>query len=129
MLDIQEHLLYMDFRGIVRLARHVLDTLDGLGAGCLGLEFLLLGERRIRSWPTNPDQPARGRPERPILTGTLANFFRRLDSPYMAVAGSSLGSAVIMGITAGRRPEPRPETEIRDRRPKPYLEPIWRGQG
>lgn len=126
MLEIQEHLLYMDFRGITRLARHVLNALDCLGARCVDLKLLLLGERRIQSWPTDPDRPARLRPDRPILTGTLSNFFRRLDSPFMAVAGSSLGSAVIMGITAGRRPEPRPETDILDRRPKPYLEPIWR---
>jgi hypothetical protein len=129
MLEIQEHLLYLDYRGVVRLARHVLNLLDRIGAEHLDLELLLLGERRIRSWPTDPSQPAPGRPERTILTGTLAHFFRRLDSPYMAVTGSSLGSAVLMGITSARRPEPRPEIAIVDQRPNRYLEPLWPGGG
>jgi hypothetical protein len=125
MLEIQEHLLYLDYRGVVQLARTVLNRLDRIGASRLDLELLLIGERVIRSWPTDPNRPAPGRPDRPVLTGTLSRFFRRLDSPYMAVTGSSLGSAVLMGITAGRSPEPRPETRISDRRPDRYLEPLW----
>jgi hypothetical protein len=125
MLEIHEHLLYLDYRGVIRLAGRVLDQLDRIGSGRLDLELLLIGERRIRSWPTDPNLPAPGRPEWPILTGTLAHFFRRLDSPYMVVTGSSFGSAVLMGITASRRPEPRPEISISDRRPNRYLEPLW----
>lgn len=125
MLEIQEHLLYLDYRGVVNVAGTVLNRLDRIGASRLDLELLLIGERAIRSWPVDPNRRAPGRPSRPILTGTLSRFFRRLDSPYMAVSGSSLGSAVLMGITSGRRPEPRPETRIPDRRPDRYLEPLW----
>ncbi len=124
MLAIQEHLLYLDYRGVTRLARRVLDRLDVIGAGRLDLELLLIGERRIDSWPTDPSKSARGRPDRTTLTGTLSGFFRRLDSRYMVVSTSSFGSAVLMGITAARKPEPRPVISIRTRRPDCYTEPL-----
>jgi hypothetical protein len=125
MLEVQEHLVYLDYRGVVNVARTVLNRLDRIGASRLDLELLLIRERVIRSWPIDSNRRAPGRPNRPILTGTLSRFFRRLDSPYMAVSGSSLGSAVLMGITSGRRPEPRPETRMPDRRPNRYLESLW----
>jgi hypothetical protein len=125
MLEIYEHLIYLDYRGVINVACTVLNRLDRIGASRLDLEFLLIGERIIRSWPVDPSQQAPGRPSRTILTGTLSRFFRRLDSPYMAVSGSSLGSAVLIGITAQRKPEPRPKTRIPDRRFNRYLEPLW----
>jgi hypothetical protein len=124
MYEIHENLLFLDYRGIVRLARVVLDRLDEIGAGRLGLELLLLGERRIDSWPTDPLRPGPGRPRRDILTGTLSRFFRDLDSPYMTVSGGGLGSAVLMGITSSRVPRPRPTVAITARRPDRWVDPL-----
>lgn len=123
MYEIHEHLLFLDYRGIVRLARVVLDRLDEIGAGRLGLELLLLGERRIESWPTDLSQPGPGRPRRTILTGTLSRFFRDLDSPYMTVSGGGLGSAVLMGMTSSRVPRPRSTVAITARCPNRWVDP------
>jgi hypothetical protein len=123
MYEIHDHLLFLDYRGIVRLARVVLDRLDEIGAGRLGLELLLLGERRIESWPTDLSQPGPGRPRRTILTGTLSRFFRDLDSPYMTVSGGGLGSAVLMGMTSSRVPRPRSTVAITARCPNRWVDP------
>jgi hypothetical protein len=124
MYELHEHLLFLDYRGIVRLARVVLDRLDEIGAGRLGLELLLLGERRIESWPTDPARPGPGRPRRTILTGTLSRFFRDLDSSYMTVSGGGLGSAVLMGMTSSRVPRPRPPVTITAQRSNRWLDPL-----
>jgi hypothetical protein len=124
MYEIHEHLLFLDYSGIARLARVVLDRLDAIGAGRLGLELLLLGERRIDSWPTDPSEPGPGRPRRTVLTGNLSRSFRQLDSPYMTVSGGGLGSAVLMGMTSSRRPQPRSPVAIAARRPDRWVEPL-----
>jgi hypothetical protein len=124
MLEIHEHLLYLDYQGVTRLARHVLDWLDAIGVVHLDLRLLVLPERPIRSWPTDRRKPAPGRPEREVLTGSLARLFRRIDSPYMTVSGSSLGSAVIAGVTASRQPAPRVATTVKGRPPNRYLDPM-----
>lgn len=120
--DIHEHLLEFDYRGVVRLAVHVLNFLDELGAGRLGLKLLLFGERKIGSWPIDPSVRAPGRPTRAIQPASLAEMFRRFDSPYMTITASNLGSPIVAGMTAGRRPAPRPPVSVEGRPPDPYLE-------
>jgi hypothetical protein len=123
-IDIHRHLLELDYPGIIRVAEGSLDFLDEVGSYRLGLKLLLLGEREIRSWPIDPSVKAPGRPSRPVFSpGWLANFFRRFDSPYMIVSGSSLGSGMIAGMTAGRKPQPRPKVTVRPK-PERYLEPL-----
>lgn len=123
MLDVHRHLLELDYRGVVRMAEYILNFLDELGSNRLGLKLLLLRERKINSWPIDPAKRAPGRPSRSMKSGWLANFFRRLDSPYMIVSPSSLGSGVIAGMTAGRKPKPRAEVTVRQK-PETYLEPV-----
>lgn len=112
---LHDHLVQLDYAGIARMAEHVLDWLDALGCR-LELKLLLLGERPIRSWSTDPGAPAAGRPERPILRGALVPLFRNVDSPFMIGTGSSMGSAVVAGITSGRRPTPRSRITLFARR-------------
>jgi hypothetical protein len=109
---IHEHLAQLDYRGIVRLAEHVLDWLDALGAAELNLKLLALGERQISSWPADATNPPPGAPNPAPQPGVLAHLFRSIDSPFMIVTNSSLGSSVAAGITAGRRPAPRPKVDI-----------------
>ncbi len=104
---IHRHLVELDSQGVVRLAEHVLDLLDALGAGQLDLSLLLLGERRIKSWSTDPALGALGAPNPHGSPGTMAAFFRQLDSPYMSVTASTMGSAVLAGLTSARKPQPR----------------------
>lgn len=118
--DLYEHLLELDYRGIVHVAVTVLNYLDDVGANRLGLKLLLLGERKIRSWPIDPSIAAPGRPKNPVQPASLADMFRRFDSPYMIVSASSLGSPILAGMTAGRRPSPRPPVVVQGRPPDPY---------
>jgi hypothetical protein len=39
-------------------------------------------------------------------------FFRRLDSPYMALTGSTMGSAVLAGMISARTPQPRERVTV-----------------
>jgi hypothetical protein len=105
-VELHRHLAELDFEGNLRFAAHLIDWLDGLGATQLDLQLLALGERRISTWKTDPAHPPRGAPSAAGSPGALADMFRRFDSPYMAVTNSSMGSAVLGGIMAGRRPEP-----------------------
>jgi hypothetical protein len=122
MLEIHRHLLELDYPGVVRLAEGTLDFLDEVGSHRLGLKLLLLGERKVSYWPIDPAKEAPGRPAGPVRPGWLANFFRRFDSPYMIVSGSSLASGLIAGMTAGRKPQPRSRVNVR-KKPERYLEP------
>jgi hypothetical protein len=121
-IDVHEHLLELDYQGIVNVAVGVLNFLDELGANRLGLKLLVLGERRIKSWPIDPSIRAPGRPSRPVQPASLASVFRRFDSPYMIISASNLGSGLVAGMTAGRRPSPRPPTEVKGRPPNRYTE-------
>jgi len=112
LFQIHEHLFELDYPGVVRLAEHVLDSLDELGATQLEVKLLLLGERKIASWPTDPSLAAPGAPDPAAMSGSLARLFRAVDSPFMIGAGSSLGSAVVAGITAGRQPKPRAKVNV-----------------
>jgi hypothetical protein len=116
---IHQHLIELDYKGIVRLAKHVLDFLDALGASQLDLPLLLIGERKINSWSTDPTRGAPGAPSPYGSPGAMATFFRRLDSPYMAVTGSTMGSAVLAGHTSARTPQPREPVAVTGR-------PGWR---
>lgn len=116
---IHRHLIELDYQGVVRLAEHVLDFLDALGAGQLDLPLLLLGERRIKSWSTDPAKGAPGAPSPYGSPGVMASFFRRLDSPYMTMTASTMGSAVLAGMTSGRTPQPRERVTVLGR-------PGWR---
>jgi hypothetical protein len=123
MFGIHRHLVELDYDGVVGLAVHVLDFLDAIGAGSPGLKMLVLGERRIGSWPVDPEAHAPGRPHGPFA-GSVAGMFRRFDSPYMAVSASSLGSAAVAGILAGRRPQPRGKAGVAGRAPRPWLNAV-----
>lgn len=120
--DVYEHLLELDYQGIVNVAVKVLNYLDEVGSNRLGLKLLLFGERQIRSWPTDPSIAVPGRPRNPIQPASLANIFRRFDSPYMITAASSLGSGIVAGMTAGRRPRPLQPVKVDGRPPNPYIE-------
>ena len=109
---IHQHLIELDYQGVVRLAEHVLDFLDALGAGQLDLALLLIGERKISSWSTDPALGAPGAPNPHRSPGAMAAFFRRLDSPYMSLTGSTMGSAILAGITCGRSPQPRERVTV-----------------
>jgi hypothetical protein len=122
MLDAHEHLLGLDYPGVVRLAERILDFLDEVGSYRLGLKLLLLRERKIDRWPIDPAKKAPGRPAQSMRPGWLANFFRQFDSPYMIVSPSSLASGMIAGISAGRKPQPRSKVRVR-KKPERYLEP------
>lgn len=126
MFEIYQHLMELDYPGVVNLAEKSLDFLDEGGSHRHGLKLLLLGERKISRWPVDPATEAPGRPTRPMKPGQLANFFRRFDSPYMIVSASSVGSGMIAGISASRKPEPRKKVEVRPK-PERYLDPVrWR---
>lgn len=121
MFEIHRHLIHLDYQGVIKLAEYLLNQLDALGATQVDLGLLLFGERKIKSWPVDPSVLAPGRPERPLQAGALAHLFRRVDSPFMAATASSLGSAVLAGQMAGRRPCPRPAVSIPPR-PHPLLD-------
>jgi hypothetical protein len=104
---VHRHLIELDFRGVARLAEHVLDYLDALGATELDLKLLLIGERKINSWSADPALKAQGTPHPDGSPGMMAGFFRRFDSPYMAIAAAPLGSPVLAGISGARTPQPR----------------------
>lgn len=122
MFEIYRHLMELDYPGVVNVAEGVLNFLDELGSHRHGLKLLLLGERKVEHWPTDPAKDAPGRPSRPMKPGQLATFFRRFDSPYMIVSASSLGSGMIAGMSAGRKPRPRKKVRVR-KKPERYLEP------
>jgi hypothetical protein len=119
MTTIHGHLIELDYRGVVRLAEHVLDFLDALGATQLDLALLLIGERKITSWSTDPTKAAPGAPDPHGSPGVMAAFFRRFDSPYMTMTASTLGSAVVAGITNGRKATAREPVTVLGR-------PTWR---
>ena len=122
--DVHDHLLNLDYPGVVRLAETSLDFLDEVGAYRAGLELLLLGERKIKPWPADPATRAPGRPTSPLpRPGSLAGFFRRFDSPHMIVSASNLGSGVVAGMSAARKPKPRTAVKVR-RKPERYFEPL-----
>lgn len=121
MFEIHRHLVELDYQGVIRLAEYVLDFLDELGANDPGFGLLVLGERRISSWPIDSSVRAPGRPKSAVA-GSLANMFRRIDSPYMTVTASSMGSPVVAGIVAGRVPKPREKIGV-NRTANRYLDP------
>lgn len=123
MFEIHQHLMELDYPGIVNLAEESLDFLDEIGAHRQGLKLLLLSEYEVSRWPVDPTKDAPGRPSRPMKPGQLANFFRRFDSPYMIASPSSVASGMIMGISASRKPQPRPKVKVR-RKPERYLDPV-----
>lgn len=111
MCQVHAHLVELDYQGVIGLAEHVLDWLDVLGASQLDLKLLLIGERKIVSWPTDPSLPATGSP--PVsVAESLARFFRSTDSPYMSVSASNMGSPILAGISAGRTPQPRTKVTV-----------------
>jgi hypothetical protein len=112
---IHERLIELDYQGVVRLVEHVLDFLDALGAGQLDLPLLLIGERKINSWSTDAAKGAPGAPSPLGSPGTMGASFRRLDSPYMAVTGSMMGSAVLAGMVSARKPQPRDPATVAGR--------------
>jgi hypothetical protein len=116
---IHRYLVEVDYQGIVRLAEHALDFLDALGAGQLDLPLLLIGERKINGWSTATEQAAPGAPSPCGSPGVIAAFFRRLDSPYMALTTSTIGSAVLAGMASERTPHPRDRVTVVGR-------PTWR---
>jgi hypothetical protein len=115
MFRVHEQLIELDYQGVIKLAEHVLDFLDTLGATQLDLSLLLFGERKIKSWPTDPSRPAPGIPSQPMMPGVLARLFRSIDSPYMSGTGSTMGSAVLAGMTSARKPEPRAKITVPSR--------------
>ncbi len=117
--EIHQHLIELDYQGVVRLAEHVLDFLDALGAGQLDLPLLLIGEREIKSWSTDPTERALGAPSPYGSPGAMASFFRQLDSPYMAVTASTMGSPVLAGKISARKAQPRDRITVLGR-------PGWR---
>ena len=121
MFEIYRHLAELDYSGVVRLAEHVLDFLDAVGSSSPGLKMLVLGERRIGSWPIDPEARAPGRPHGPVA-GSVAGLCKRFDSPYVTISASSLGSAAVAGILAGRQPQPRGKVSVTGRAPEPWLE-------
>lgn len=129
MFAIHRHLIELDYAGVIALAEHVLDFLDAMGAGSPGLGLLVLGERRIGSWPIDPEAEGPGRPKG-AMVGSVAGMFRRFDSPYMTVSASSTGSGAVAGIVAGRIPRPRDKAKVMGRAPNRWLEPAsqrrWR---
>jgi hypothetical protein len=110
-VEIRAHLLGLDYQGVVRVAEHVLDWLDALGATQLDLPLLLIGERPIRTWTTNTDAPS-GAVTPEVVPGGLAELFRTIDSPFMAATASPLGSAILAAITQRREPEPRAKITV-----------------
>jgi len=121
MFEIHRHLIELDYSGIIALAEYVLDFLDALGAGSQALGMLVLGERRIGSWPIDPGADAPGRPRGPMV-GSVAEMFKRFDSPFMTVSASSTGSGAIAGIIAGRQPQPRVKVKVAGRAERPWIE-------
>jgi hypothetical protein len=107
MTAVHRDLLEMDYVGIARLAGMLLDWLDHLGATELDLSLLLLGEPPIQTWSTDPANVPPGAPNQQAIKGAMATFFRTLDSPYMAITPSSMGSPILAAITQSRRPQPR----------------------
>lgn len=124
LVHLHDHLAQLDYVGVVRLAEHVLNYLDAVGAGHLDLKLLVLGERKITSWPI--DGPATGRPSDPSQRpGALADMFVSLDSPFVVATPGPLGSAIVAGITSGRRAEPREPVKV-PRLPNRYVHPTPR---
>jgi hypothetical protein len=115
MFEIHQHLIELDYPGVIRLAEVVLDFLDGLGATRLDVSLLLIGERRITSWPTDPALAKPGVPTQRYLPGALAHLFRTINSPYIAAAASTMGPAVLAGITSARTINPRNRITVTER--------------
>lgn len=120
---LHDHLAQLDYQGIIHAAEHMLNFLDELGANSLDLKMLLMGERRIASWPLRPKPGSVPPPVNGVPRGSLSSLFRTIDSPYMSGAASVLGSAILAGLSAGRKPEPRAATHIKSRW-DPLLDPI-----
>lgn len=120
---LHEHLIELDYPGIVKVAERSLDWLDALGATQLELSPLLFGERKIGSWPTDESKHAPGRPDPDRIAGSLARLFQRHDSPYIIGTAGGMGSAVVMGMTAGRKPQPRKKVTVAPRPQRRELEP------
>lgn len=127
---LHDHLLLLDVPGVVGLAEHLLTWLDAIACADQELRLLMIGERPIRSWPitSTADEPARGRPQTPYLSGAISHLLRQFDSPYLIATGSNLGSAIVAGLTAGRRLQPRTPIAHGYRRPNPLEHPP-RGPG
>lgn len=103
----------LDYQGMILVAEHLLDWLDALGAQELDLRMLGMGERRIGVWPLDPDDPdGLARPDHTTIPGSLAGLFRSIDSPYISGAATTMGSAVVAGICAGRKPNPRAKVRL-----------------
>ena len=112
MFHLHEHLIDLDYRGVIKLAEHVLDWLDVLGSTQLDLSLLLIGEQKLTTWPTDPSLVPPGRPIPAIIPGALAQLFRSIDSPYLAAAASDRGSPIIAAVTQRRKPEPRAKITV-----------------
>lgn len=121
MIEIHQHLIELDYLGVVRLAESLLDQLDALGATQMDLKLLLFGERKINSWPVDPEVVAPGRPHVPVLPGALAKLFRQINSPFIAATASSRGSPILAAKISSRQAQPRQKVRIRARR-HPLLE-------
>ncbi len=113
--QVHSFLARLDYLGVIRLAEHVLDWLDHLGATHLDLKMLLMGERRIGAWPIDADDDRLRIPDPSRIPGSLARLFRSIDSPYVSGVAVSSASSALAGISAGRRPAPRTKIVVKRR--------------
>lgn len=98
---------------MIRIAEVLLDTLDEIGAIELDFKTLVLGERRIGSYPLDPRKWTAGPPpNQRSVRGSLPQIFRHIDSPYMGGAATPMGGAIFAGISAGRTPQPRQRVQV-----------------
>lgn len=126
LVHLHQHLVLLDYQGMIVVAEHVLDWLDQISATQLDLKLLVIGERRIGSWPLNrPIEVGLKPPDPSTIPGSLAGLFRSIDSPYMTGTASSIGSAIVAGISAGRKPRPRDKVRLPPRESK-YLDRCYR---
>lgn len=111
-------LIRIDLDGLTALATHVLTWLDAIACAEQNLRLMVLGERKVQSWPVRRGHEGHGLPTPGNVAGAVANLFRQFDSPYVIGTGSTYGSAVVSGIMAGRRPHPRPTPPLLSPRPE-----------
>lgn len=122
LVHLHHHLAALDYQGMTLIAEHLLNWLDVLGANQLDLKLLVMGERRIGSWPLDADSSdGLAAPDPRTIPGSLARLFQSIDSPYMSGAATTMGSAVLAGISAGREPSPRQKVKLPLRRDR-YLD-------
>jgi hypothetical protein len=114
---LHDHLIQLDYQGMIGCAEHILDWLDALGAETLDLKMLLMGERRIGSLPLEPTEDDHGwRPDPRHIPGSLARLFRSIDSPYISGIATTMATGVLAGISAGRTRQPRDKITV----PEPF---------